>query len=473
MVAQFAHRSNGSDPCQGVDEYNAGRPDMPSSIRNLNLATWIFLTIGHIILISIHWAWRRKPRFIKVRPFELSIVPFVGFFLFQTACMLAYVTPMPCALTITLYIMATSLLGALTTARGVALALETNYAAQAATERLVHDDSSHTSWQRPLTSRVSHLVLLVLIILGWVKIRSLDLATLVAVKHSYSVMMIVLLVPAVLSCVIIIGLSPPYQTCWGCDVYLELFVGVCAQLVVYIFCVLQLGRQVYTAARKDETGVVFELVFIAGGIGSTSIVVHILMLVDPNGIQYRQEFNWSWLFFFNCLAYYWVGSIHQFYMQWRQDRSRSTIQVATMEQLLSDNPEMKKEFIEYAARCYVSESLNFLEDISMFKSLYYEKADSWRLAKFKSLVDTYILFGARMEVNIPFVVRSHIEQAYIRAKQNQAVSADTFVVFDDAVREVHQMIHQGAWTDFLSRRNGKQQHASAKLAIVPVASSSS
>ena len=65
------------------------------------------------------------------------------------------------------------------------------------------------------------------------------------------------------------------------------------------------------------------------------------------------------------------------------------------------------------------EALNFLDDVEQFKILYYEKATNWRKARFKIIVETYILPGANFEINISHAMRNKILKIYHENQQAQ------------------------------------------------------
>jgi hypothetical protein len=463
MVAQFAPRSNvPDDPCQGVKLYELGRSPMSQDLKNLNLAFFIILAVLQLIVIIVTWQLREKPRFRKVRPFELSFSLTTCFFLYQIAAMLSYVVALPCALVVVLYVVSLSWFGAVGSIRALVLALESNYAKQAQKEALKQDDQqsqaavsiSQASTHMTLTSVATRVQLLLQVITGRVMVDQLHITELVVVKNSVVGLMLVYAMPAFLTGILLVALTPPYQTCYGCDIFLELPIGIAVCLLLYLVSALFMSYQAYRAVGLDEKGVVAEMLFIGGFVAPLALVIWILMIVDPGGVQYLNTFNWSLLFAVTSSLWLASGYFYQFYIHLRYDWS-SGLNIETMDTMFASDPSIKTEFLEFAARHFVMESLNFVEDVKMYKSLYYEKAESWRLSKFKYLIETYIASGSRMEVNISHTMKLEILRAYDQAKHGK-VNKDLFVVLDEALKEVEQMIHNGAWTEYLFKRKRKQ-----------------
>ena len=115
---------------------------------------------------------------------------------------------------------------------------------------------------------------------------------------------------------------------------------------------------------------------------------------------------------------------------------------------LNTDPNLKKEFYEFAKKHFIVEALNFLDDVEQFKILYYEKATNWRKARFKIIVETYILPGANFEINISHAMRNKILKIY--HENQQANGLEAFQSFDAATKEIEKNLNEGTWLDFLS-----------------------
>jgi len=246
--------------------------------------------------------------------------------------------------------------------------------------------------------------------------------------------------------------------------FLELPIAITVCVTFYTGCALSAGYQAFMAVGWDDKGVVWEMLMVPLLIAPTCLAIWILIIVDPGNAEYNQTFNWPFLFVITTFEWNFTSFGYQLYVQWRQDRSKSKLQIIDMVSAFADDPNLQKEFAEFAAKHYITESLQFIEDVKTFQKFFFEKAESWRVSKFKSLVETYILSGSRMEVNISFAMRSKMTNLYDNA---QSHSRELHNAFDEAAKEVERMIHNGAWTEFLVKRS-KQKHASRALKIAGV-----
>jgi hypothetical protein len=464
MVVQFAPLSNDSNaPCQGITLYNLGRPSMPQTVKDVNLAFFVALGMMQFCALVGCWLWQEKPRFRKVRPFVVCFTLIAGFELYQISAWLSYAVTLPCGLVLTLYIISVTWFGAIGLLRALVLALEGNYAKQAQKEGIKQDDqvseavtsSLASTYQNLLSWR--HIRLLVHVISGWIRVNHLHITEIVAIKNSYPLIIALMSIPAFVIIVLVLALSPPYQTCYGCDVFLELIIGAAICMTLYVGMALAMIYQAYSVIGLDEQGVVVELTAVGGVLAPLAFIVWTLMLTDPGGFQYQNQFNWSLLFIVPSVPWLSVGYIYQFFIQWRQDRNSQHLTIPTMDSLFGSDAALKADFYDFAARRFVTESLNFISDVKTYKSLYYEKAESWRQSKFRNLIETYIVSGSRMEVNISYDMKVQIIKTSDQLKRGKG-GIDLFDSFDEASKEVERMVHNGAWTEYVIAHS-KKQHA--------------
>jgi hypothetical protein len=414
MVAQFAPRSNDStEPCLGINLYEAARPAMSQGMKDVNLAAFILIAVKQLLVLIRMWTLRDKPRFRKVRPFELNVVLMLGFGLYQFAAFMPYYVALPCALVVVCYVFALSWFGASVIVQGLVLALEGNYAKLASMEATGRDRQrseaiSETTVESAAFSYLKRIGLLTRLLTGCLRVDQLSMVEIVATKKSYALLVLLLLLPSALTCILLIALTPAYQSCYECDIFLELPIGVAVFLIVYITAALYISYEAYSVTGFDDKGFVLEMVCMAGLLAPLALVVWILMILDPGEVQYNNHFNWSFLFVFTAQVWLTISYFYQFDVQWRGDRSADKLQIGPMDTMLASDPLLKKEFFDFAARHFVTESVNFLEDIKTYKHFFFEKGETWRLAKFKYLVQTYIVSGSRMEVNISYDMKMQI-----------------------------------------------------------------
>jgi hypothetical protein len=473
MVLEFSPPGNATDPCSGVDAYSLARPKPSEMLVNANIF-FLAVTVVLVPLTAIWtWLWRKKPRFRKVRPFSLGLSCLIGLLLYHIACFLPTIAPTPCALVVTFYIISVSLFASMVSIRGVVITVETQYSKAVKEEANIFtsDENNSTTNASTTQSRTeltassffTNLLFLCNVSFGLAKITAMNMSDLVNTKRSYSVLFAIYSVPGIVCCVLVIALVPQYQTCYNCDVFLELPIAVAATLAFYVPIS---GRAVIVAfftAGWDDKGVIMELLLIPFVVGAFAGLKWILMIVDPGGYNQSQIFNWSLISAFGGLSYWIISFGYQGYRCYKDERSTQVSNnYEHMEVIWEKNPDIKKDFFEYGIKQYVSESLQFLEDVQSFKRFYHEKGQKWRLSKFKLLVQRYIISGSSFEINISYAMKMRILQVY----ESSSETTECFDTFDDAYRDILLMIEGGAWRTFIRERSidvGKSE-----IAVVPI-----
>ena len=479
MVLIFAPVGNASNPCAGVNDYDAMRPVVTDQFRNANVTLYSFWQVVEVMTLVWVWIWRNKPRFRKVRPFGMSVMLLLGFSVYDIAAFLAPVYSMPCASIVAFYTVSLAWFGSGVILRAIVLSVETQYATIARGENTLFADEasvamSNASTQPFSLSFLSTLGFLTRVTLGIARVEDMAIAELVLIKNSYNIMLALCSVPAILCFILLVATVPPYQTCYNCDVFLELPIGFTITLSLYIIVAFRVVYFAFKSAGWDQKGVVIELFSIPMVIGNIAVMVWILIIIDPNNLNFDRKFNWSSLFFVSTAAYWWNCFGYPIYRQFRDDRKSSTFQIVDMKTMCSTNPMVKKDFEDFATKLYVTESLQFLEDVSTYKQFYYDKGENWRISKFKSLVETYIFSGSKMEINISSAMKTKLLRLYEtsstttitnnnnnnNAKQSVR-NIEYYDAFDEAYSEVARMINNGAWTEFLMKRSRKSPTAIA------------
>ena len=475
MVASFSPRSNSSNPCEGIVDYEAGRPIASAELRYVNLAFFVLAMGVHLITVYTVWKWRNTPRFHKIRPFSLSVLLLLGFMLYGVPSYLAFVVHLPCALFIIFYTIALAWFAAILSIRGWVLTVETYYARLMKDEKVLSlqdDRASNALSVAPshvedgaIISYLKDVLLLTQVAVGYVRLSHLAIVELVVIKNRYQTMFCLISIPALVTIGLLIGIVPPFQGCYDCDIFAELPIAYSVCLTIYMLLAFRVGVEAYLAAGWDEMGNVFEIAFTAGIIAPTALAIWLLMVFDPGNATYERRFNWSMLFSITTVLFWWSSFGRHLYWQWRQSGNRSSLEILDMATAFQADPESKKDFYQFATKHYIMESLQFLEDIETYKRFFFEKAESWRETKFKALVETYILSGSKMEVNLSFAMRTKILHLY---ENLSGKSRECFEIFDQAVKEVEQLIHDGAWTEYLMKKSRDQKQIVHQ--IVPVAS---
>jgi hypothetical protein len=465
MVMQFTPGSNESSTCAGVEAYEAARPPKSQSLHSLNLTLFIVSLLRDLLALVILWKWREKSRFRKVRPFTLHVLLAVALNTQNVAAFLAYVTPIPCAVIVMCYTLALSSYGVICTERALCVLLEVTYSRLAKNEKaVIHDETASLPTSSASTKvstafihvsgligQVRTLLKVLLGLLGVIEWSTLNISELAFSKNSYVMMFVIISVPSIATFIILLAMVPAYRTCSDCDVFLELPIAIYILMTLYVGGCTKAIWTAYKAIGWDDKGVLKELIIIPPLTGFLATATWVLMVLDPADLAYDRVFNWSALFFAPANVWVFLQYYYQIYMQWKQDHRTQTFKIVPREDYFSSCPGARMEFHEFAETHYVSESLNFLEDIKAYKSFYFEKAMTWRVIKFKSLVVTYILPGAKLEINISHGMKTKILKSYSALKGEETVIEELFEVFDEAVMEIDHMIHDGAWSEFLIR----------------------
>ena len=139
-------------------------------------------------------------------------------------------------------------------------------------------------------------------------------------------------------------------------------------------------------AAKDDHGIKTELILTLL-LAPSIIVVFILLIVDPNGLEINRRFYWGWLFFGTFWFTWWVQFGNHVFQQWRADvlNTAADIDIKSMASCCQENPHIKKLFHEYASKQYVSEMINFMEDVAKYKELFYDKVREYLTLSFSSI----------------------------------------------------------------------------------------
>jgi hypothetical protein len=295
---------------------------------------------------------------------------------------------------------------------------------------------------------------------------------------------------AIIGTIIIVTSSPIYQTsCSGCDITVDVagvVIGTAAFYCALAFRVLYLVKTLV----KESYGVLREFLLIPFVCGGPIIIGGLLLVFDPGQVDAQRIFSWEWIILFGIFASWFVMIPLQLYFglsdyvhkmfngSWylfgkailtcaeieRQPggtgsspspkrRSRkSTIMVVPrntkqrmvpkMTSTLSINPpQLKINFEEFLTSRFCGESQRFLDDCASYNLFCGEKADNWKLSKSKLIYNTYLAGDAPLQINVSDFVRTNCE-ANIKAKKYIGV-------FDEAMREVEDLMQFDVWYDFV------------------------
>jgi len=258
--------------------------------------------------------------------------------------------------------------------------------------------------------------------------------------------LLVIIVPVVI-------VEPLYASarCTGCDIYLSVLVATIvmgvrlgargeltllrkqANALVFMSYLFLLMRH----APWDEYGVSRELcMWVVLTIGPF-LAGSLLMLIDPNGLSRTNVFAWDWLCVLPSFAFVVTWDVWPVWVARNaalaHRRAADTLQLSEAQvregiiASLSD-----PTFALLCERLFVAELLRFLKEEAAFAEAFFEKGESWRIARSKLIISRFIANLAPMQVNISAELRREIERA---VATNDKANVDVFAkARDEAVR---------------------------------------
>jgi hypothetical protein len=134
-----------------------------------------------------------------------------------------------------------------------------------------------------------------------------------------------------------------------------------------------------------------------------------------------------------------------------------------MQQMMETDPSLRNAFREFAKDRYVSESLRFLEDLIEYRTYFWEKTMSWRTSKITHIFTTYIQVGCANEINVSSSCRQIITSKYQTIIQTKTANLDCkvlFEIFEEAEKQIGEMVANGPWYQFLMIQQRKRRGSS-------------
>ena len=450
---------NDSDVCNGITNYEASR--IPSSELYIQVNFSIFILSILIWTISLIWCWfnRHELRMRSVRPFSVNVVLIVSNILVSVALSLNLsITSLPCGL----------LLGSLLLGMGgcsahayitlVIFVIESHFATNVKRYTVLSDDESSDAFTKSDLGSGFAFYSLLKIAIGYDAFDELSFEALVKLKKAYWVIALFVLLPIAIPVLIILLTIPVYRHCTNCAIFLEPFVVF---ILVYVVYIVAFGRILWIAHQSkfvDTQGVYFQLGFISIPAGPFALASLILAILDPGNASFNHQymyFEWTWQFLLH--VFYWGGTIglniKSVYSSKKNsvvhDTNRritlySSISSAGILTELERNKSLRDQFEAYAIQHYSAENLYFMEDVKVFKRIFYNKDDMWRLKKVRDMIAVYIKTGSVMEMNISHSERQDILERFTTMSH----SADMYTIFDNAVSDIGVSVLNGLYSQF-------------------------
>jgi hypothetical protein len=480
MILTPAWPENSSDVCEGIRLYQAGRPPLTPAFL---LGNWIaFWTVISLSLASICWFYfaREEPRLRTVRPLSLSVLQQLAHILIHVGLLLNLaILNLPCALLAGCILFGLAGYGTHGFVRMMAFIVESQFALNAVKLQVTLDDSqSETTFQTTTSgifSSFSAVKSLAKLSLGLCNLQDVPLQDLVIAKRSWLTIASIVMFPSIIPFFIVLIVEPQYQQCTGCPIFLEVVFIYVPVLSIYI---LAAGRMLYVAWKfkfPDKHGLIIESYWIAFGTAAPSGLGWLLIIADPNNVEYYREFMFEWVMVFFLFLYWFVCVPWQAFMIYRSrihrilPRTRVGLDPTWSSDvdflaILREDPGLKEEFQTYAIQHYCVENLYFVEGVAMYKRYFTEKGETWRRQKAKMLYEIYIRDGGNLEVNISSSTRMKLQAKYdaIVKGTDDALSRDLHDLFDNAVDDIVRNVLGGVWIQFQMERkkNAKRKTTS-------------
>ncbi|KAH9251145.1 hypothetical protein BASA81_011044 [Batrachochytrium salamandrivorans] len=478
---QYTPLGNSTHPCSGLEEREQSRPPLLASSLYHNFGVGLFGVVTAALVVAlggILW-YRDHPRFDKVRTLPQSVLALVAIWFYVSGGTIAIAQQWPCAYIISAQCLGMAALATTIMMRCLITSLEAQYAKLASATRVLNIEAETESVATSTDGggglsfslgqgsvqffkrQFAATRILFRLVTHIVPISSMTIQELVLAKSGYAIFAVSFFLPAVWAVLGVIFAVPPVFECpTQChEIFLEAeLVLLC--LVAYFF-VFDLATMLamYQYAGWDDKGVLMEVTGIVVAVCGCGIVTIALAIADPGNVDFNREFSWQSLVGFTGLFNIWFSFGWQLLIVQLQNRKARREDkaaamwsvIAQMTQILHQHPELKQEFDKFAAKQYVSESVQFLDDVAQFKHLYYDKPESWRAQKVRILVRNYIMAGSDLEVNISSAARGLIIERALGGRIGGGAS-ESFDLFDVAVVQVRDMVQNGVWRDFVRNR---------------------
>ncbi|KAH9251146.1 hypothetical protein BASA81_011045 [Batrachochytrium salamandrivorans] len=461
----FTPLGNSTHPCAGLELREQNHPPSYSPLyRDFSIILFGIFTVLALACIWGVWRTRNHPRFEKVRPLPLSITGIVAMWLYVSGGTIAIVLEWSCTYIIWAEFFGIGFVATTLTLRLVVLGLEAQYAKLASTAMVFQGDESDVETSLGFAHKQVRAAKVLFRFVYWsVPLDNFTLQELMLAKSGYGLFWLLHFSPTLPLILVLIFAFPPYECAQHChDLFLEVEISLICLLLYFTLFGAGVLYRAYNVNGWDIKGVLMEVFLIIGVVCAVALPVTGLAIADSDDLALNQVFSWQGLVGFTGLLHLWFSFGLQFlaaHLQSRRARQEDLLaatatMLTQMVSILARNPELKKEFDKFAAKQYVSESVQFLDDVAQFKHLYYDKPESWRAQKVRILVKHYITVGSDLEVNISFAARSKV-------LQRVSNETDLFDVFDLAAAEIRGMVQDGAWRDFIRTR----QHSSLSFLV--------
>jgi len=269
--------------------------------------------------------------------------------------------------------------------------------------------------------------------------------------------------PGLVIYLVILGVTPTWQSCVACDITFETIIMLMLMYIFVFFARHMLAERI--AEQPDPDDVVADMkkssLFFLG----IALIMLVLLGADPGRLDFSYLVSWEWLMQLAGVQTCYVHAIKPLMRLARERREVANsgkgpveFQLPPVEASL-ENTVIMKRFEAYAEQQYCTELVRFIDDVSVFEALFYQRAPKWRQAQAVKICERYISAHAMLPVNLSYDMRVKVEA---KAHSNN-VAHDVFV---PARREVYKLIRENRqlWKDFVLQGGCKDAEAGVGLA---------
>lgn len=462
---------NETSPCAGVDSFNAQRPDIPTPLVHGITTLTIILVFLLLTSIPLMYLLRNDPIFYRIRPFPITTLITVA----QSVAFCGYLLPhaftnYPCWLELILHTLSSVVVVNVTTTRAFVFVIETRIAVllQKDTSIAKEDDGMSVAGDEIKSSALMAFYDSMRLGYSRVRLKDLQLNDLVQIRNHFLEIVLLSMVPSVIIVVLCAATIQPYSAgCVQCPFYVESVVIALVPSTLIIPPFIRFTSDGYHM-EVDKQYIMKELAVSFVICAPWIYVGYGLELGDPGLLMYNRQVTWRFVLSIAPFLFWIIYSVVPitYALVYRRKRKEAVKEAhidykdlrADFMTLFEENRGIKMEFYAFAASRYCVESLNFIEDIKLYKrECIAGQSERWKRNKVRKLVRRYIEENANQQVNISDRQRKDVLNRNPDVMNGEHLNT----IFDEAYNEIIHMIGTGTWLDF---RNEKKR-AQKKLVI--------
>jgi hypothetical protein len=473
--------------CYALEQTIAARPGRSSVYLSISLAFFVISMVIWSLSAVLFIQLRNHPRFRVVRPANLSLLLCFSQVAFAVAMSLnPAITTLPCITLLIFIMLGFSGFGINYFARLLNYVVQSQFALAMTPQIRGNPDGDQLSvttgpgglsvWSA--VSGFSTFFSIVKLLMGFTALRDVSFAELFATKNAIGIVAIVVSLPGSLTTIVILAVIDIYQSCMGCSIYLEVFIGFTVTLAFYIALSSRVLYMAWMLKFPDDQESFKEFASTVVGVGGAMVLAVILIVADPDNVEYNYGFAFEWLFSVATYIYWWIAAGRHFLHVYRQRQTtyalkdnelNPTTRLSGLEAympLIASNDSLRQAFTQFVIGRYAAENLYFAQDVDTFKQLYFDRASNWRRSKSKFILNTYIRSGSPMEINVDHGTRREIVATVDPAADKIGDDSALLDVFDNAYTEITTHVLRALWFEFANAYRGSKLESKQGLQVM-------